>query len=78
MYIILYIYIYIPNRHVLKQLSSKVLNAVNRAIDQLIYTMGFDQNNKTTIPCHYTVSWINSNLPMATVYLVFLKSMTVL
>ena len=47
-------------------------NAVNRAIH--IY---FGFLRKITTIGNYTVSWIDSNLQMATVYLVFHKSVTV-
>ena len=53
--------------------SSKVLNAANRAI--YIY-FGFFNKNNNNRPLHCASS-INSNLQMATVYLVFLKAETV-
>ena len=57
-------------KHVSQLLSSKVPNAVNRAI--YIYSVFL---TRATIIAHYTVlvSWINSNLQMAAIYLVFLK-----
>ena len=52
--------------------SSKVLHAVNRAI---YISFGFLTKNTNNWQLH-CVSWINFNLQMATVYLVFLKSKT--
>ena len=55
----------------MQPLSSKGLNAVNRAI--YIYTLDFFNKNNNNWPLH-CVSRINSNPQMATIYLVFLKN----
>ena len=55
-------------KHVLQRHSYKVLNAVNNNL----YIISDFNKNKNNWPLH-CVSWINSNLQMAPIYLVFLS-----